>query len=177
LLFISSYNKKYVKVILFNMAGVLLAFAASILSACQTSNGLEENNVVPFGEDVALTTGMPVRLTDKADKADKAANDIIINLHRITESRCPEGVNCITAGNVMVQLMVSADNVNPQTVSMCLGDCIGDNGARRIVETDSMDVRVAQQGYKIYLKAVEPYPTANVGQQEQQAIVQVVPVK
>jgi hypothetical protein len=161
------------KLILFNMAGVLLAFAASFLSACQTSTGLDENIVLPFGVDVTLAKGLPYRFTDKSDKA---VNDIIVNLHKITESRCPEGVNCITAGNVIVQFMISADNTNPQTVSMCLGDCVDDNGTRRIVETDSLAVIVAQQNYKLYLKAVEPYPTANGGQQEQQAIVQVVPV-
>lgn len=155
--------------ITFCVAGLMTMLSGLILGSCQASNGLEENiNTLPLGEDVAIVAGTSYKF---AEKDNKAAGKLIVRIQNIAESRCPTGLNCITAGNVAVQFLVMSDSTDAQTVDMCLGDCETPSQGRRFVETDSAEVRVASKGYTIILREVNPYPTADNVQPENQEVV------
>jgi hypothetical protein len=74
----------------------------------------------------------------------------------LEDSRCPEGVQCVWAGNATVDLLLSGvtteGGVN-EHVKMCLGACDGG-----FTETDTLSKKFAGEDYKLILTAVKPYP-------------------
>jgi hypothetical protein len=62
------------------------------------------------------------------------------------DSRCPEGVNCIWAGNAKVKLVITSYRMGSKTVEL------NTNGGQK---GDQLD------GYAINLESVTPYPKAD----------------
>lgn len=84
-----------------------------------------------------------------------------ITFSEVTDSRCPEGVQCIWAGNAIVDL--SLDGVNTEgkiskKIKMCLGDCNSLYPAEAFREIDSVEQEFAGQKYLFILEAVNPSP-------------------
>jgi len=85
-------------------------------------------------------------------------NDIprsTLTFFEISDSRCPEGVQCLWAGNATVDLAltgVTTEGGVTSHVSMCLGAC----GS---IE-DTLDYEFTGQKYRFILKAVNPNPKA-----------------
>lgn len=82
----------------------------------------------------------------------------------VTDSRCPEGAQCIWAGNVIVDLELkpsTASTTEGQSVKMCLGDCktLYPNASFR--ETDTVRVNLQANSYKLILTKVAPYPNVS----------------
>jgi hypothetical protein len=74
----------------------------------------------------------------------------------LADSRCPENVNCVWAGNATVDLLLSGvtteGGVN-EHVKMCLGQC-----GQKFNEVDTLDKKFAGEDYRLILTAVKPYP-------------------
>ncbi|WP_373515313.1 hypothetical protein [Persicitalea sp.] len=78
----------------------------------------------------------------------------------IEDSRCPEDVQCIRAGEAIVTLQTrGAPTVNEsQIVKMCLGDCIGLYPKGRFREADTANISLDGTKYRLILTEVNPYP-------------------
>ncbi|WAC09933.1 hypothetical protein [Dyadobacter pollutisoli] len=74
----------------------------------------------------------------------------------LQDSRCPENVQCVWAGNATVDLLLSGvtteGGVN-EHVKMCLGQC-----DQKFKEADTLDKKFAGEDYRLILNAVKPYP-------------------
>lgn len=82
----------------------------------------------------------------------------------VTDSRCPEGVQCVWAGNVVVDLditPVQSSNNEIRKLKMCLGDCTPLYPAKGFVEKDTAFVTYGGVNYTLILSDVSPYPAAN----------------
>ena len=80
----------------------------------------------------------------------------------VQDSRCPEGVQCVRAGEVVVTLQArsGAATNESQNVRMCLGDCevlFPEKGFR---EKDTANVSLNGANYRLILTEVNPYPNA-----------------
>ncbi len=78
----------------------------------------------------------------------------------IQDSRCPEDVQCIRAGEAIVTLHTRAvPTVNEsQILKMCLGECIDLYPKGRFREVDTANISLDGTKYRLILTEVNPYP-------------------
>lgn len=78
----------------------------------------------------------------------------------IEDSRCPEDVQCVRAGEAIVTLQTRAvSTVNEtQIVKMCLGDCISLYPKGGFREADTANISLDGTKYRLILTEVNPYP-------------------
>lgn len=82
---------------------------------------------------------------------------IKLSFDEVTDSRCPSNVQCIRAGEVVVDLNLNTQ----QKIKMCLGECqlVQPDRKKGFVIQDSLEVSVNSQKYLFILRQVNPYPT------------------
>jgi hypothetical protein len=76
----------------------------------------------------------------------------------VSDSRCPEGGECIWAGNATIDLAISGvttEGGKTSHVKMCLGQC-----DKQFKVADTLDYDFTGQKYRFILSAVNPYPQA-----------------
>jgi hypothetical protein len=124
----------------------ILLFTSLILSACQKSSvDKKEEGLIHYKEIVPIND-VPIATLTFFD---------------VNDSRCPEGAECIWAGNASIDLVldgVTTEGKVTKHIKMCLGDC------SRFHLSDTLDEEFAGLKYRFILKAVNPYPkvsTAN----------------
>ena len=74
----------------------------------------------------------------------------------VSDSRCPEGGQCIWAGNVTIDLAISGVTTEgglTNHVKMCLGQC-----DKQFKIADTLDYNFTGQDYRLILSAVNTYP-------------------
>lgn len=128
----------------------LIALVGIVLLSCKADsiNTKPVEKTIRYKETVSLTTTPASTLT----------------FAEVTDSRCPEGAQCIWAGNVIVDLELkptTASSTEGQSVKMCLGDCktlYPNTGFR---ETDTVRVSLQANNYKLILTKVSPYPSVS----------------
>lgn len=78
----------------------------------------------------------------------------------VADSRCPEGVQCVRAGEAIVTLQTRTDTKmdESQTVQMCLGDCLGLDPKGGFRQSDTARVSLDGNNYRLILTEVNPYP-------------------
>ena len=78
----------------------------------------------------------------------------------IEDSRCPEDVQCVRAGEAIVTLQTRAmPTINEtQIVKMCLGDCLGLYPKGGFREADTANISLDGNKYRLILTEVNPYP-------------------
>lgn len=117
----------------------ILLFTSVILSACQKSSvDKKEEGLIHYKEIVPIND-VPIATLTFFD---------------VNDSRCPEGGQCITAGNANIDLAldgVTTEGRITKHVKMCLGDCSN-------FQPDTLDEEFAGLKYRFILKAVNPYP-------------------
>ncbi|MBE9460899.1 hypothetical protein ACFP1I_19815 [Dyadobacter subterraneus] len=107
-----------------------------LLCACQKSSvDKKEEGLIRYKETVTINDVPPASLT----------------FFEVSDSRCPEGVNCLVAGFAQVDL--SLDGVTTEGritnhVKMCIG--CGE------IVPDTLDYNFAGQGYRFILKSISP---------------------
>lgn len=125
------------------MAGISLALFACKKDSVDTKNDPDR---IEYKETVSLS---PIGALTFSD---------------VTDSRCPEGVQCVWAGNVIVDLditPVQSSNNEIRKVKMCLGDCSPMYPNKGFVEKDTAFVVYGGVNYTLILSDVSPYPAAN----------------
>ncbi len=116
-------------------------FLISCKSDSITAQAVEKT--IRYHETVSLTDNNPATLT----------------FAEIADSRCPEGANCIWAGNALVDLDIkSTATAEPKRIQMCLGDCNSLYPKTGFRETDTAMVSVDQTKYRLILTEIAPYP-------------------
>ncbi len=78
----------------------------------------------------------------------------------VEDSRCPEDVQCVRAGEVIVTLetRVAPKMNESQIVKMCLGDCISLYPKGGFREADTARISLDGNQYRLILTEVNPYP-------------------
>ncbi|GHB70567.1 hypothetical protein [Persicitalea jodogahamensis] len=78
----------------------------------------------------------------------------------IEDSRCPEDVQCVRAGEAIVTLQTRAVTTTnePQIVKMCLGDCMSLYPKGGFREADTANISLDGTKYRLILTEVNPYP-------------------
>ena len=90
-------------------------------------------------------------------------------LKNIADSRCPSDVNCVRAGEALVNLVISNADVTRFNLQLCLGpDC----NNRPIFYTFS----IAGITYKLELISVQPFPKASGNTERKTATFKLVKV-
>ncbi len=86
-------------------------------------------------------------------------NSATLTFAEIADSRCPEGANCVWAGNALVDLDIkSGATTEPKRVQMCLGDCSSLYPKTGFRETDTATVSLDGTQYTLILTGLKPYP-------------------
>jgi len=119
---------------------LILVLASSLIS-CQNTSIDKKEDEIKYKEVVVLNDVPKSTLT----------------FYDVTDSRCPKGVNCVWAGNAVVDLAldgVSTQGKVSKHISLCLGDCRGGNSQSVFKEIDSLDQDFAGHQYRFILKAV-----------------------
>jgi len=125
----------------------VLILCLGLMAGCKSENV----DTLALGSDFPLTVKQQAQISD-----------LQLTLTNVSDSRCPQNVNCFRAGEVVVDLSLNAQ----QSVKMCLGDCQV-VGRKAPVSQDTVEVSVNQQKYLIVLKQVNPYPTTEKAPLEQ----------
>jgi hypothetical protein len=124
---------------------LILGISVALLS-CDTSavNRQQEENVIQYKETVALPTSGTLTFAE------------------VEDSRCPKDVQCVWAGNAIVDLQLRSEQANQeaQTVKMCLGDCNSLYSKTGFWEADTAQVSLAGTKYTLILTNVSPYPNS-----------------
>jgi hypothetical protein len=109
---------------------------------------------------------------DKKDEGIRYKETILINdvpratltFFDFSDSRCPEGAQCIWAGYASVDLLLSGvtteGGIN-EHVKMCLGDCRfvrKDSTQPGYIMADTIDKSFAGQQYRFILSSLQPGP-------------------
>jgi hypothetical protein len=118
----------------------LLPIIILSLIACQQTSVDRHTDEIKYKETVTLNQVPKSTLT----------------FYDVTDSRCPEGAQCIWAGNAVVDLElngVTTEGGTTKWISMCLGQCTKD-----FKTADSLDIEFTGQKYRLILNAVNPYP-------------------
>lgn len=114
--------------------------------ACQENSiNRNEEEVIRYRETVTLAESPKATLT----------------FAEVQDSRCPEGVQCIWAGNATVDLSLTSAisaATEPEVVKMCLGDCRTLYPKNSYRNADTLNYTLAGQSYRFILKAVSPTP-------------------
>nr|WKN39675.1 hypothetical protein K4G66_13335 [Tunicatimonas sp. TK19036] len=134
------------------------------LTGCQSDDG--EMAGVKFGKTFQLGSQDEVFLT-----VQPAADSLKVMVDSISDSRCPEGAQCIWAGNAEVKLSLSKEK-ETQLLTLCIGDCrSGDRTG--FIEQDTASVTLGGQGFQVILKDVVPYPNLDNPPTQQEAVLEI----
>jgi hypothetical protein len=118
----------------------LLVLTIAGMMSCKSSGVDKKEEGIKYKETVTLNDVPKASLT----------------FFGLADSRCPENVNCVWAGNATVDLLLSGvtteGGVN-EHVKMCLGQC-----GQKFNEVDTLDKKFAGEDYRLILTAVKPYP-------------------
>lgn len=83
-----------------------------------------------------------------------AAAPLTLQLHSLTDSRCPEDVVCVWLGNANVVLKASNSWEKNKQLELCIGDCRPDP----VRNKHTVRATIGRQVYDITLLEVLPYP-------------------
>ncbi|MEZ4902729.1 MAG: hypothetical protein R2822_13740 [Spirosomataceae bacterium] len=119
--------------------------------------GCKSENITTMGEQ--LGDEFNLKFSQKTQ-----INNLKLSFDNVADSRCPTNVQCVRAGEVVVDLNVNTD----QKVQLCLGDCqiVQPTRKKGFVVQDSLEVTVDSQKYLFILKQVNPYPVASAEAKE-----------
>lgn len=122
----------------------LLLGISIVLFSCSNNavNKQQEEQVIHYQETVALPKGGTLTFAE------------------VEDSRCPENVQCVWAGNATVDLQLRSGEANQeaQSVKMCLGDCSQLYPKSGFREADTVQVSVQGTPHTLILTQVNPYP-------------------
>ena len=114
-----------------------------LVIACQKQES--ETPSVDFGTKVKIDLNQTAIIG-------KNTNQLVVKVEQINDSRCPSDVNCITAGDAMVSLVVIDDKENQASFDLFIGQ-------KSNFKEDTLAFSINQKNYKMIVFGVSPYPT------------------
>ncbi|MCJ8165309.1 hypothetical protein MKJ04_10680 [Pontibacter sp. E15-1] len=136
---------------------ICAALLLLLLTRCQQETSIEpgqfeeagiEADGVQFGQEITLPELGQVTLY-----GEDVPRKLYLSARKITDSRCPEDVTCITYGAASIVLSASNSQGKNEDIQLCIGSC--DNGFRSI---DSVTAVVGETLYSFSLIDVTPFP-------------------
>lgn len=127
---------------------ILLTIISIFMLACQSASVDKKDGEIKYKETVTL-------------------NDVpfsTLTFYEVSDSRCPEGVQCFWAGNATVDLALAGVNTEGKVskhINMCIGDCRTLYKSAPYRLADTLDQEFAGQQYRFILEAVSPAPKAD----------------
>lgn len=122
---------------------ISLFIVSVFMLACQSASVDKKDDVIKYKESITLQDVPKATLT----------------FFEVSDSRCPEGVQCFWAGNATVDLAldgVGTEGKITKHVNLCLGDCKTLYPSAPYRTVDSLDQEFAGQKYRFILEAVNP---------------------
>lgn len=122
---------------------LILGIVVTLFSCDNNSvNKQQEENVIRYKETVALPTSGTLTFAE------------------VEDSRCPENVQCVWAGNAIVDLQLRSAKTTQETqvVKMCVGACNTLYPKTGFREADTAQVSLDGTKYTLILTNVSPYP-------------------
>ncbi len=120
---------------------VVTLIFAWVMSACAPADAIvapDQPSKAAPSQGIVLTLGQPTRVD---------GTSLTITLHAVDDdSRCPEGVTCIWAGDVAARIRIDDGREPSREVALHL---------------NTADREVAHGDYRVTLVAVTPYPKAD----------------
>lgn len=128
------------------LAGVALIVA--IMSSCDCTKKATNGNNTPPSSNHQLGDILQV---NNSQVTTLSSEKLQVQIEKVAESRCPTGVNCITAGKAKVMLQVIKEGDMLSTVTL--------NAKGLCQKTDgSCGDSAKAMGYKFTLLYLSPYP-------------------
>lgn len=127
------------------MGAVILAVLMMSNSSCQKES-LGEPKTINFNQDFELGLNDSIIV-------ESVGNRLSVQLVEISDSRCPEGVQCVWAGNATVRIDLKGQDGSTGSAALCIGQCTVNSGS-----PDAASVTLGSEVYVIRLKEVRPYP-------------------
>jgi formyltetrahydrofolate synthetase len=122
--------------------------ALTIFAALACSNVEVESESSKLGETFSLKANESKKMTDNQ-------TSIEAKITKIADSRCPEGVQCIRAGEALVTLSLQIADEKFDNVNVCL-QC-----EKNIFPfTETAEIKTKSKTYKLILQDVSPAPKA-----------------
>lgn len=122
---------------------LILGMSIALFSCSNNSvNKQQEEKVIHYKETVTLPVSGTLTFAEVAD------------------SRCPEDVQCVWAGNATVDLQLRSAKATQETqvVKMCVGDCNTLYPKTGFREADTATVSLDVTQHTLILTEVNPYP-------------------
>lgn len=137
------------------LGSVLLTFATMSNSSCR-KDSIESLRTISFNRDFELSLNDSVIVQGEE-------KELGITLARLDDSRCPEGVQCVWAGNASVTIQLTGTDGMSGRAELCIGDCPVHSNA-----SETASIKLGSHNYLVKLKDVKPYP--KTGEQKSQKI-------
>ncbi len=137
---------------------VLTAFLGC-LTGCQKDESVAPRIGAPFNQQVAL------HQQQSGAFPSQRAPELTVTVDKISDSRCPEDVTCIWAGEVETTLTVRGENGTAQALTLKLSGLSP--------RQDSATVQADGRRYLVVLHAVAPHPKRNSGPQPKSVVISV----
>lgn len=118
---------------------------------------------IRIGDEFTIREGDTVDLTDTSKFIAK------LSVQEITDSRCPEGSQCIRAGEAIVKLGLTGIREILVTQEMCIGDC--PQFGNGFAQSDTATINVDNIYITLILTSVDPYPSDSNPQAEKSATI------
>lgn len=125
--------------------GILVTILSILMLACQSASVDKKDDEIKYKETIRLND-VPLSTLTFSD---------------VSDSRCPEGAQCIWAGNATVDLALEGVNTEGKIsrhIKMCIGNCgtLYKSASYRLADT--LNQEFAGQEYRFILEAVNPVP-------------------
>ncbi len=121
-------------------------------------------------QDTTITTPQfdkPVSLS--VNGSARVGQDVLLQVSKIEDSRCPANALCIRYGNANVAFSLN-NSAARQTGTLCLGECAG----KGMQVSDSTSVQLGSDRYRVILTDVQPYPGTTSSDTKPTAIMRVM---
>ncbi len=125
---------------------VMLAVAVGGFAQTRKKHSKTKRKPVPVKHSKTSMNGeMTLKINEQT--TDETSGITVKFVELVEDSRCPEGVNCIWAGNAKVKISVSKNGANGQTIEL---------------NTNLQPRSVVYEGLTITLSDVTPHPKNNI---------------
>lgn len=119
---------------------------------------------VRFNEVFMISEGEQVKVTGEAEQ-------LLLKLGQVQDSRCPTDATCVWAGNATIELVASNRLQQDQRLELCIGDCqTGPIRSNHIFKKEIGGVM-----YEFTLLDVTPYPTIKPSDRKREAKLLIKP--
>lgn len=126
-----------------------------LLSRCVEEKAIPAQLTGKIDQEFTVKPYQSILLTSAADGATADTSRAVkVQIIAASDSLCPKGFQCVTAGSAKVTLQVSRGQSASDTLYLCLGDC-NLNGANSPFKGDSAVFQLGGASYAARFKSLQ----------------------